>query len=101
MWERRQGDAEFGVVGWVPAMSRLAMSIDKPQIPAASKIEPATGHALRKFLLEQRYVRNMARVLWLERQPGISLVGDMDAVRGVARSMICQLAAFHSPADLQ
>ena len=25
----------------------------------------------------------------------------MDAVRGIARSMICQLAAFHSPADLQ
>jgi DNA segregation ATPase FtsK/SpoIIIE-like protein len=29
------------------------------------------------------------------------LIGEMDAVRGIARSMICQLAAFHSPADLQ
>ena len=47
------------------------MTIDKPQIAAASKIEPATGHALRKFLLEQRHVRGMARVVWLERNPGI------------------------------
>jgi DNA segregation ATPase FtsK/SpoIIIE-like protein len=101
MWERRPGDPEFGVVRLGTGRVELAMTIDKPQIAAASKIEPATGHALRKFLLEQRHVRGMARVLWLERSPGISLVGEMDGVRGIARSMICQLAAFHSPADLQ
>jgi S-DNA-T family DNA segregation ATPase FtsK/SpoIIIE len=125
MWERRPGDPEFGVVRLGTGNVSLAMTIEKPQIPAASKIEPATGHALRKFLLEQRFVRNMARVVWLERQPGLSLVGDLDAderlreehdghdgrersreehavsVRGVARSIICQLCAFHSPADLQ
>lgn len=122
MWERRPGDPEFGVVRLGTGRVELAMTIDKPQIAAASKIEPATGHALRKFLLEQRHVRGMARVLWLERNPGISLVGELDAdesshtgspparraggeptatVRGIARSMICQLAAFHSPADLQ
>src|SRR6185312_4676742 len=101
MWERRPGDPEFGVARLGVGNVSLAMTIDKPQIPAASKIEPATGHALRKFLLEQRSVRNMARVVWLERQPGIALVGDLDDVRGVARSMMCQLAAFHSPSDLQ
>jgi S-DNA-T family DNA segregation ATPase FtsK/SpoIIIE len=101
MWERRTADPEFGVVRVGTGSVPLAMTIDKPQIPAASKIEPATGHALRKFLLEQNQVRNMARVVWLERQPGLSLVGDFDEVRGVARSMICQLAAFHSPDDLQ
>ncbi|MFZ0833807.1 MAG: type VII secretion protein EccC, partial [Mycobacterium sp.] len=112
MWERRPGDTEFGVVRLGTGDVSLAMTIDKPQIPAASKIEPATGHALRKFLLQQRHVRNTARVVWLERQPGLALVGELDSdersrdeptasVRGVARSMICQLAAFHSPTDLQ
>jgi hypothetical protein len=101
MWERRRGDPEFGVVRLGTGNVSLAMTIEKPQIPAASKIEPATGHALRKFLLEQRFVRNMARVVWLERQPGLAVVGDLDEVRGVARSMMCQLCAFHSPADLQ
>ena len=101
MWERRPGDPEFGVVRLGTGRVELAMTIDKPQIAAASKIEPATGHALRKFLLEQRHVRGMARVLWLERNPGISLIGEMDSVRGIARSLVCQLAAFHSPADLQ
>ena len=78
MWERRPGDPEFGVVRLGTGRVELAMTIDKPQIAAASKIEPATGHALRKFLLEQRHVRGMARVVWLERNPGISLVGEMD-----------------------
>lgn len=101
MWDRRRGDPEFGVVRLGTGNVSLAMTIEKPQIPAASKIEPATGHALRKLLLEQRFVRNMARVVWLERQPGLAVVGELDEVRGVARSMICQLCAFHSPADLQ
>ena len=79
----------------------LAMPIDKPKIPEASQIEPATGHALRKFLLEQEYIDDMAKVVWLQRFPGLSLVGEMDAVRALARAMICQLAAFHSPADVQ
>ncbi len=77
MWERRPGDPEFGVVRLGTGRVELAMTIDKPQIAAASKIEPATGHALRKFLLEQRHVRGMARVLWLERNPG-HLAGRRD-----------------------
>ena len=43
MWERRPGDPEFGVVRLGTGRVELAMTVDKPQIAAASKIEPATG----------------------------------------------------------
>lgn len=101
MWDRAPGSDEFAVVRVGVGKVALAMTIDKPKIPEASQIEPATGHALRKFLIEQEYIDNIAKVIWLQRFPGLSVVGDMDEVRALARSMICQLAAFHSPADMQ
>ena len=56
---------------------------------------------MRKFLIEQEYIDDVPKTIWLRRFPGLSLIGEMDAVRAVARAMICQLAAFHSPADVQ
>ena len=101
MWDRRPGSDEFAVVRVGVGKVALAMTIDKPKIPEASQIEPATGHALRKFLIEQEYIDNMAKVIWLQRFPGLSVVGDMEQGRALARAMICQLAAFHSPSDVQ
>ena len=101
MWERSPGSDEFAEVRVGVGKVKLAMTIEKPKIPEASQIEPATGHALRKFLLEQEYIDDMAKVIWLQRFAGVSFVGDMDRARSLLRSMVCQLAAFHSPADLQ
>ena len=101
MWERSPSSDEFGEVRVGVGKVKLAMTIEKPKIPEASQIEPATGHALRKFLLEQEYIDDMAKVIWLQRFAGVSFIGDMDEARALLRAMVCQLAAFHSPADLQ
>ncbi len=99
MWDRTPGSDEFAVVRVGLGKVALAMQIEKPKIAEAADLEPATGHALRKFLIEQEYIENVPKVIWLQRFPGLSLVGDIDQVRALARSMICQLAAFHSPAE--
>ena len=71
MWERAPGRATSSRVVRVGiGKVKLAMTIDKPKIPEASQIEPATGHALRKFLIEQEYIDNIAKVIWLQRFPG-------------------------------
>jgi type VII secretion protein EccCa/type VII secretion protein EccCb len=101
MWERNPRSEEFAVVRVGLGKVALAMQIDKPKIPDAAHIEPATGHALRKFLIEQEYIDDIPKTIWLRRFPGLSLVGELDEVRATARAMLCQLAAFHSPADLQ
>jgi S-DNA-T family DNA segregation ATPase FtsK/SpoIIIE len=101
MWERTPGSEAFAVVRMGVGQVALAMTLEKPQIPEAAHLEPATGHALRKFLLEQEYIDDVPKAVWLQRFPGISLVGDLDSVESLTRSMMCQLAAFHSPADVQ
>ncbi len=101
MWERTPGSEAFAVVRLGVGQVALAMTLEKPQIPEAAHLEPATGHALRKFLLEQEYIDDVPKAVWLQRFPGISLVGDIDSVESLTRSMMCQLAAFHSPTDVQ
>ena len=81
MWERTPGSEAFGVVRMGVGQVALAMTLEKPQIPEAAHLEPATGHALRKFLLEQEYIDDVPKSVWLQRFPGISLVGDTDEVR--------------------
>ena len=101
MWERRPEGDEFAVVRIGVGKVALAMQIDKPKIPEPTQLEPATGHALRKMLIEHETVDDMPKTIWLRRFPGISLVGEIDDVRAIARAVVCQLAAFHSPADVQ
>lgn len=101
MWERTPGSDEFAVVRVGVGKVALAMAIDKPKIPEASQIEPATGHALRKFLIEQEYIDDTPKAIWLQRFPGLSVIGAAHETRALARAMICQLAAFHSPSDVQ
>ncbi|MDT5117522.1 MAG: hypothetical protein QOE30_3261 [Mycobacterium sp.] len=101
MWERTPGSDEFAVVRVGVGKVALGMTIEKPKIPEASQIEPATGHALRKFLIEQEYIEDTPKAIWLQRFPGLSVIGAAHETRALARAMICQLAAFHSPTDVQ
>ena len=101
MWDRDPGSDMFSVVRVGVGKVELAMTLEKPKIVPAADLEPATGHALRKFLNEQEYIDDMPKAIWLQRFPGISIVGDLDEGRSLARAMLCQLAAFHSPADVQ
>ena len=101
MWDREPGEPMFSVVRVGVGKVKLAMTLEKPEIAPAADLEPATGHALRKFLNAQEYVEDVPKVIWLQRFPGLSFVGDMDQARSLTRAVICQLAAFHSPADLQ
>jgi type VII secretion protein EccCa/type VII secretion protein EccCb len=101
MWDRAPSSEMFSVVRIGVGKVKLAMNLVLPSIARPAELEPATGHALRRFVNAQEYVDGMPKAIWLQRFPGLSIVGDIDEARGVARAMLCQLAAFHSPADLQ
>ena len=83
MWDRAPGSDVFAVVRVGVGKVALAMTMEKPKIAQATHLEPATGHALRKFLNEQEYIDDMPKAIWLQRFPGISFVGDLDEGRGV------------------
>ncbi len=104
MWERSdtpQPHPEFAVVRVGTGKVALAMNFDVQKTTDPAEMEPATGHALRRFLIEQAYIDGMPKTIWLQRFPGLAVVGDLARARALARSMLCQLAAFHSPADVQ
>lgn len=61
-----------------------------------------TGQALRDFILEQRKIRDIAKVVNLRSAPGFSFVSeDLDRVRSLMRSVLCSLAVFHNPRDVK
>ena len=99
MWNAGRATQSSASCGWAPAMFA---GDDDRQAADPGGVQDRARHRSRSAQVPARTAphRNTARAVWLERQPGIALVGDPDDVRGVARSMICQLAAFHSPADL-
>lgn len=101
MWDREPGSDMFSVVRVGVGKVKLAMTLEKPEIAPAADLEPATGHALRKFLNAQEYVDGVPKAVWLQRFPGIGIVGNLEQGRALVRAMLCQLAAFHSPADLE
>jgi type VII secretion protein EccCa/type VII secretion protein EccCb len=101
MWDREPGSEMFSVVRVGVGKVKLAMTLELPEIARAADLEPATGHALRKFLNAQEYVDGVPKAIWLQRFPGLGVVGDVEQGRALTRAMLCQLAAFHSPSDLQ
>ncbi|MEE6140370.1 type VII secretion protein EccCa [Mycobacterium sp. 050128] len=101
MWDREPGADMFSVVRVGVGKVKLAMMLEKPEIAQAADLEPATGHALRKFLNAQEYVDGVPKAVWLQRFPGVGIVGNLEQGRALVRAMLCQLAAFHSPGDLE
>lgn len=107
MWERRRAAPEdevkdFGHVRLGVGTVRQALRLDFSANPDdVVWVEPASGHGLRKFLREQRYVRGMPRVVSLTAMKALSLVGPLDEVRGVAYAALCQLCVWHSPDDVK
>lgn len=107
MWERRRASVadefkDFGHVRFGVGTVRQALTVDFPSLPDdVVWVEPASGHGVRKFLQEQRYVRGMPRVVSLPAMKALSLVGPLDEVRALAYAAVCQLCVWHSPEDVK
>ncbi|MEQ0574102.1 type VII secretion protein EccB, partial [Mycobacterium tuberculosis] len=105
MWERGRGDVDFlevRVGTGVQHAPDSVLSVTWPDISSDEELEPVTGQALRDFILEQRKIRDIAKVVNLRSAPGFSFVSeDLDRVRSLMRSVLCSLAVFHNPRDVK
>ncbi|RFZ42051.1 ESX-1 secretion system protein EccCa1 [Mycobacterium marinum] len=105
MWERGRADPDFleaRVGTGVQHAPDSVLSVTWPDISSDEELEPVTGQALRDFILEQRKIRDIAKVVNLRSAPGFSFVGeDLDRLRSLMRSMLSSLAVFHNPRDLK
>ncbi|MCV7103213.1 type VII secretion protein EccCa [Mycobacterium palustre] len=105
MWERSRSDVDFLEVRLGTGVQHApdsVLSVTWPDISSDEELEPVTGQALRDFILEQRKIRDIAKVVNLRSAPGFSFVGeDLGRVRSLMRAVLCALAVFHNPRDLK
>jgi DNA segregation ATPase FtsK/SpoIIIE, S-DNA-T family len=108
LWERRPGDADFGVVRVGVGPQTLATRLVPPVTRPPDELEPTTAGALRGFLdaysvLEDLPVavslRGFARVFVRGLGATEARTGD-EAARALVRAMLAQMSVFHAPGDL-
>ncbi|MDQ0988463.1 type VII secretion protein EccCa [Streptomyces sp. V2I9] len=100
LWERRPADEDFGEVRLAVGEQQLALTLTPLSTHPVEDLEPLCAHALRRFIRAYSTVPEQPIGLYLRSSARILLRGDEDAVRGLARAALCQLAVFHAPEEL-
>ena len=101
MWERRSSDDDFGHVRIGTGTQRLGLSLQPPQTRPVEDLEPLATISLRRFIEVHHSVAALPVSLSLRSFSSVLLRGHGTPVDALARAMICQVAAFHSPNDLR
>ncbi|MFJ6017822.1 type VII secretion protein EccCa [Nocardiopsis alba] len=102
-WERRSADSDFlelrAGTGIRPLARRLHLKVDtsNPLIV----YDPVCQGAADQLIELYADVPEMPLLIPLREHGVVSIVGDRTAARGLARSLIAQMATFHSPNDLR
>jgi S-DNA-T family DNA segregation ATPase FtsK/SpoIIIE len=100
MWERRAVDDDFGEVRVAVGPQKLAVQLIPPETKPVEDLEPMTALALRRFVRAHSTVPSLPIAMSLRAFSRVALRGDRATVAELARSIVCQLATFHSPDDL-
>ncbi|GAA0726723.1 type VII secretion protein EccCa [Dactylosporangium roseum] len=100
LWERRPGDADFGMVRIALGPQDLATPLVPPQSQPLDDLDPMCAVALRKFMDTYATVDDLPIVMALDGFARVYVQGEPDQARALARAVIAQSAAFHAPDDL-
>ncbi|GGM51557.1 type VII secretion protein EccC [Longimycelium tulufanense] len=100
MWERRTGDSDFCHLRVGRGSQRLATRLVPPQTGPVDELEPIATLALRRFVRAHSIVPNLPVAISLRGFAAVSLLGDKERTRPLARAMLAELATFHTPDDV-
>jgi DNA segregation ATPase FtsK/SpoIIIE, S-DNA-T family len=100
-FERRPGDADFGLVRVGLGTVDLAVQLrEEPESNPLAPSDPVAGAAAADLRQRPRELHDMP--VTLDLGAGITtLVGDPSDTRTVARAFVCQTATFHDPDDVR
>jgi DNA segregation ATPase FtsK/SpoIIIE, S-DNA-T family len=101
LWERRPAQDDFGEVRIGVGTQRSAMKLLPPDTKPIEDLEPLAAHALRRFLKAYSTLPDAPIAVYLRGFGQIQLTGDEDAVLGLVRAMLGQLATAHAPGDVR
>jgi DNA segregation ATPase FtsK/SpoIIIE, S-DNA-T family len=102
LWERRPSDADFLTVrvGRAPIPLATPARLDAAGGPLV-EYDPDLLQAAKDLVRRASWLPDAPVTVPLRQFPILALTGPPARTRALARSLICQLAAFHAPDDLQ
>jgi S-DNA-T family DNA segregation ATPase FtsK/SpoIIIE len=100
LWERRPGDADFGMVRIALGPQDLATPLVPPQSKPLEDLDPMCAVALRRFMTTYASVDDLPIVMALDGFARVYVQGEPEPARALARAIVAQAAAFHAPDDL-
>jgi S-DNA-T family DNA segregation ATPase FtsK/SpoIIIE len=101
LWERRPSGDDFAKVRIGTGTHRLAVQLVPPDAKPVEDLDPLCAGALRRFVRAHNSVPGLPVGISLRSFARIAPGGEPDAVYGMLRAMIAQLAIFHSPDDVR
>jgi S-DNA-T family DNA segregation ATPase FtsK/SpoIIIE len=101
VWERRPAGADFAKIRIGTGTHRLAVRLVPPDTKPVDDLDPLCAGALRRFVRAYGSVPGLPVGVSLRSFARVALAGEPDAVYGMLRAMIAQLAVFHSPDDVR
>ena len=101
IWERRASGDDFAKVRIGIGTHRLAVRLVPPDTKPVEDLDPLCAGALRRFVRAHNSVPDLPIGISLRAFARVALSGEPEAVHGMLRAMIAQLAIFHSPDDVR
>jgi S-DNA-T family DNA segregation ATPase FtsK/SpoIIIE len=101
IWERRATDPDFTNIRIGTGSQRLAVQLVSPETKPVEDLEPMTAGALRRFMRTHSTVPALPVAMALKSFARVFPTGDPEAVYGMVRAIIMQIATFHSPDDVR
>ncbi len=101
LWERRTSDHDFGNVRIGTGQQRLAIQLIAPETKPVEDLDPLCAGALRRFIRTHGNVPDLPVAISLPSFARVLPTGEPEAVYGLVRSMIAQLATMHSPDEVR
>jgi DNA segregation ATPase FtsK/SpoIIIE, S-DNA-T family len=101
VWERRPSGDDFAKVRIGTGTHRLAVRLVPPETKPIEDLDPLCAGALRRFVRAHNSVPDLPVGISLRSFARIVPGGEPEAVQGMLRAMIAQLAIFHSPDDVR
>ncbi len=100
VWERRSSGEDFAKVRIGTGTHQLAVKLVSPETKPVEDLDPLCAGALRRFIRAHNSVSDLPIGISLRAFARIAVSGEPEAVYGMVRAMIAQLAIFHSPDDV-
>jgi S-DNA-T family DNA segregation ATPase FtsK/SpoIIIE len=101
LWERRPSDSDFGHVRIGTGQQRLAVQLITPETKPVEDLDPLCAGALRRFVRTHGNIPDLPVAISLPSFARVIPTGEPEAVYGLVRAMIAQLATFHSPDEVR